>query len=127
MSEDSIIQIAMNSLNKEELFLTNGFKLLYSQNLVKLITDWFSNKFMVICRADSLQLIKRFAAPQKPTVYIEKTTNQAAKVFGINSNAVGYVVGDDDSNAKLCSIFKDEENKKIATMAAELFESYGTI
>ena len=124
---EGINQIAYNSLNKEELFLTNGFKLLYSQKLVQLITDWFTNKFMVICRADSLQLIKRFADPQKPAVYIEKTTNKAAKLFGINSNAVGYVVGDEDSSAKLCSIFKDEQNQKIATMAAELFESYGTI
>ncbi|MGN0244202.1 MAG: ATP/GTP-binding protein [Lachnospiraceae bacterium] len=119
--------IAANSLNPEELFLMNGFKLLYSQNLVKIISEWFLNKFMVICRADSLQLIKRFADPQQPTVYIEKTMNRAAELFGINSNAVGYVVGDDDTGAKLCSIFKDEKNKKIATMAAELFESYGTI
>lgn len=127
LNEGGINRIALNSLNREELFLVNGFKLLYSQNLVKLITDWFTNKFMVICRADSLQLIKRFSDPQKPTVYIEKTTNSAAKAFGINSNAVGYVTGDDDSGAKLCSIFKDEDNKKIATMAAEQFESYGTI
>ena len=127
VNADGIYQIATNSLNEEELFLMNGFKLLYSQNLVKIISGWFANKFMVICRAESLQLIKRFADPQKPTVYIEKTTNRAAELFGINSNAIGYVVGDDDTGAKLCSIFKDEKNKKIATMAAELFESYGTI
>ncbi len=124
---DAINQIAKDSLNSEELFLMNGFKLLYSQELVKVISGWFANKFMVICRADSLQLIKRFSDPQKPTLYIEKTTNQAAKLFGINSNAVGYVMGDDDSGAKLCSIFNDEENRKITTMAAEMFESYGTI
>lgn len=127
VNADRIGQIATSSLNAEELFLMNGFKLLYSQNLVRMISEWFTNKFMVICRADSLQLIKRFADPQKSTVYIEKTTNQAAELFGINSNAVGYVTGDDDTGAKLCSIFKDEKNKKIATMAAELFESYGTI
>ncbi|MCD7715936.1 MAG: ATP-binding protein [Lachnospiraceae bacterium] len=124
---DGIGQIAMDSLHPEELFLMNGFKLLYSQELVKKIAGWFANKFMVICRADSLQLIKRFSDPQKPTIYIEKTTNQAAELFGINSNAVGYVAGDDDSGAKLCSIFRDEKNRKITTMAAELFESYGTI
>lgn len=124
---ESISQIAINSLNPEELFLMNGFKLLYSQSLVKVLSEWFMNKFMVIYRADSLQLIKRFADPQKPTVYIEKTMNEAAELFGINSNAVGYVVGDDDTGAKLCSIFNDEKNKKISTMAAELFESYGTI
>lgn len=121
------MDIAKNSLNQEELFLTNGFKLIFSQKFVKLITEWFTNKFMVIYRADSMQLIKRFADPQKKTIYIEKTTDKAARLFGINSNAVGYVISDDDSEAKLCSIFKNVKDKKSAAMAAELFESYGTI
>jgi len=124
---ESINEIAKNSLNQEELFLTNGFKLIFSQSFVKVITDWFANKFMVVCRADSMQLIKRFADPQKKAVYVEKTTDEAAKLFGINSNAVGYVVGDDDSEAKLCSIFKNVKDKKSAIMAADQFESYGTI
>lgn len=124
---DGLLEIANNSLNREELFLTNGFKLIFSQTFVKLITDWFTNKLMVIYRADSMQLIKRFADPQKKAVYVEKTTDKAAKLFGINSNALGYVFSDDDSEAKLCSLFKDSKNKKVSAMAAELFESYGTI
>jgi AAA15 family ATPase/GTPase len=122
-----LVEIAKNSLNQEELFLTNGFKLIFSQAFVKLITDWFTNKLMVIYRADSMQLIKRFADPQKKAVYVEKTTDRAAKLFGINSNALGYVVSDDDSEAKLCSLFKSDKGKKASAMAAELFESYGTI
>lgn len=124
---EGLVEIAENSLNREELFLANGFKLIFSQNLVKLITDWFSSKLMVIYRADSMQLIKRFADPQKKAVYVEKTTDKAAKLFGINSNALGYVVSDDDSEAKLCSLFKDVKGKKASAIAAELFESYGTI
>jgi len=124
---DGAMNIAKSSLNQEELFLTNGFKLIFSQAIVSLITDWFANKFMVIYRADSMQLIKRFSDPGKNTVYVERTTNKAAKLFGINSNAVGYVVSEDDSEAKLCSIFRDVKYKKSAAMAAELFESYGTI
>lgn len=120
-------EIAKNSLNQEELFLTNGFKIIFSQSFVKIVTDWFTNKFMVICRADSMQLIKRFSDPQKKAVYVEKTIDKAAKLFGINSNALGYVIKDDDSEAKLCSIFKNVKDKKSVVMAAELFESYGTI
>jgi len=123
----SAIEFATNSLNHEELFLTNGFKLIISQSLVNLITGWLVNKFMVIYRANSMHLIKRFADPQKQTVYIEKTTDKAAKIFGINSNGVGYIVGDDDSEAKLCSIFNDIKSKANAAMVAEAFESYGTI
>ncbi len=124
---DNLLEIAENGLNPEELFLTNGFKLIYSGTFAKLITDWFANKFMVICRADSIQLIKRFSDPQKSAIYIEKTTNDAAKIFGINSNAVGYVVSDDESETRLCSIFKGLKNKKTVAIAADIFESYGTI
>lgn len=126
-SDNNLLEIAERGLNPEELFLTNGFRLIYSGSFAKLITDWFANKFMVICRADSMQLIKRFSDPQKPTVYIEKTTNDAAKIFGINSNAIGYVVADDESESKLFSFFKNLKNKKNIAMAADLFESYGTI
>lgn len=126
-NEDSVIEIAKNSLNDEELFLMNGFKLIISQSFVKLITNWFANKFMVIYRADSMQLIKRFADPQKQTVYVEQTTNSAAKLFGINSNALGYVINEDDADAKLCSIFKNMKDQKNAIVAADIFESYGTI
>lgn len=124
---DSIAEIAKNSLSREELFLTNGFKLIVSQRFAKLVLDWFANKFMVICRADSMQLIKRFADPKKKAVYVEKTTDEAAKLFGINSNAVGYVVSEDEPDAKLYSVFQNVKNKKSAAIASEIFESYGTI
>lgn len=126
-NKQGAIDIAKNSLDSEELFLTNGFKLIFSPSFVNLILEWFTEKFMVIYRADSMQIIKRFVDPQKKTVYVEKTTDKAAKLFGINSNAIGYVVSEDDSKAKLCSIFKEVQDKKSIALAAELFESYGTI
>lgn len=126
-NKENVMGIARNSLNKDELFLTNGFKLIFSQKLVKLIVDWFTDKCMAIYRADTIQLIKRFADPKKKAVYVERTTNQAAEVFGINSNALGYVVSDDDSEAKLYSIFKNAENEKNMAIVSEIFESYGTI
>lgn len=123
----SMNDIAVNSLNMEELFLTNGFKLIYSQAIVKVISDWFAEKFMVIYRADSMQLVNRYADPGRRAVYVEKTTDKAAKLFGINSNAIGYVFSEDDSESKLHSIFNNLKNNKNVAMAAELFESYGTI
>ena len=124
---EGAMSIAADSLNPEELFLTNGFKLIFSQSFVKIITDWFTDKFMVIYRADSMQLVQRFTDPKQKAVYIEKTTNNAAKLFGINSNAIGYIVNKDDSEAKLFSLFQDELHQKSTAVAAELFESYGTI
>lgn len=126
-SKEDLSLISKNSLNDEELFLTNGFKLIYSQSLVKLITDWFTNKFMVIYRADSLQIIKRFVDPQKQTIYVDSITDKAVKLFGINSNVLGYVISDDENDARLVSMFENVQGKKNAIVSAEIFESYGTI
>lgn len=126
-TDESVFEIAKNSLNQEELFLTNGFKLIFSQQLVKEITDWFKDKLMVIYRSDSMQLIRRFVDPQKKTVYIEQTTNQAAKAFGVSSNELGYVVSDDETETKLCSLFKNLEKSETAVLPADIFESYGTV
>lgn len=117
------ITLAKSNLNDEELFLMNGFKAVFSAKLVSIISNWLEYRFMVIYRADALSLSKRFSDHKKQTVYIEKTINDAARMFGINSNALGYVVPEDESEAKLCSIFDGSDT----AMPAELFESYGTI
>ena len=61
----------------------------------------------------------------RSSVYIEKTINEAAELFGINSNALGYVIDDENEKARLSSIFETKEKNTV--MPAELFESYGTI
>lgn len=123
----NLTNIALNSLNPQELFLSNGFKFIFSQEIANLVMNWYTNKFMVIYRADSMQLLRRFSDPHKKTVYIEKTTNEAARLFGISSNALGYVVEEEDSKAKLFSIFSRVKNKKHKAVLAEIFESFGTL
>ena len=123
----AIETIAESSLNPEELFLCNGFKLICSSALYKVIADWFTAKFMVICHADSLQLIKRFADPKKKGIYIEKKVQKAANLFGIDANLIGYVNGDDDAEPKLVSIFNKKDGDAHIAVPAALFESYGSI
>ena len=69
---DGVTVVAKNNLNEEELFLMNGFKTMFSTKIVSLISEWLSNKFMVIYRADSMQLIHKFEEPKKESIYIEK-------------------------------------------------------
>ncbi|MCL2814178.1 MAG: ATP-binding protein [Oscillospiraceae bacterium] len=119
------IALAKNNLNEEELFLMNGFKTMFSAKLVSLITDWLDKKVMVIYRSNSMRLIQKFNDPKKKSIYIEKTLNEAANYFGINSNALGYMVDGENDEAKLYSLFGT--NNKGKAIPAELFESYGTI
>ena len=126
-NKDSAISLAASNLEDEELFLTNGFKTMFSSKLVALITGWLDNKFMVIYRADSMQLIRKFADPKAKSVYIEKTLNEAAGLFGVTSNMLGYAVDDSKTDAKLHSIFQDFNKEHGFAMPADVFESYGTV
>ncbi len=122
---DSAKALAVANLAEDELFLRNGFKTMFSAKMVALITEWLDKKFMVIYRADALQLIQKFSGGKQKSIYVEKTLNEAAHQFGINSNALGYVVTDENSEAKLCSLLFD--NERNAAVPAEMFESYGTM
>lgn len=122
---ESVAQIAENSLNEQELFLTNGFKTIFSKRLAGAVTEWVDQRLIVIYRSDAMQIMRRYANPKEKTVYVEKTLTDAAKEFGINSNALGYRVSVDSGNAELCSIFR--KGNKSAVIPAEMFESYGTV
>ena len=102
-------EIAESSLVDTELFLTNGFKTIFAPDLVSLITDWFSNKFMVIYRSDAIKVMRKFAEPKKNTIYVEATLTEAAKEFGINSNALGYRASEESDDVVLCSIFNNNK------------------
>lgn len=115
------MEIALESLSDEELFLCNGFKSIFSKELTSIILNWFENKFIVIYRADAIRSTRKFADPAEHTIYVEKTLTEAAKEFGITANALGYRA--DGEDVVLCSLLDD---KKIA-IPAESFESYGTI
>lgn len=118
-----MLELAKDSLSDTELFLTNGFKSIYAQELVKRIVSWFSDKFIVVYRSDDMRLVRKFADPKANTVYVETTLTEAAREFGITGNALGYKATDKDDteDTVLYSIFGNK------LLPAELFESYGTI
>ncbi|WP_240420293.1 AAA family ATPase [Paenibacillus periandrae] len=114
------LKLAKGNLEDDDLFLMNGFKAMFGSKLVSIISNWFEDKFMVFCRADALMVMP--SNSKKDTVLIDRTVNDAARLFGVNSNALGYHTSDDDPEPKLISLI----NEKIA-IPAEMFESYGTI
>ena len=122
-NEDSAKAIARNNLNETELFLTNGFKMMFSSKIVSFILEWFEEKFIVIYRADAAEIKSKLDNTEGGKIFINRTTNDAAKLFGINSNALGYVVPEDGIEPQLCSIFKDNG----VAIPAKHFESYGTV
>lgn len=123
---DAAIGLTENGLNEEELFLTNGFKNIFSKQLVSMILNWFNEKFIVIYRSDSIQTLRKFVDPQEDTIYIEKTLTEAAKLFGVTANVLGYKASSNENeDAILYSILK--KGGKTAAIPSNLFESYGTM
>ncbi|MCL2344070.1 MAG: AAA family ATPase, partial [Firmicutes bacterium] len=103
--------IARSGLNDEELFLTNGFKMIFSAKLVSLITDWIDKKFTVVCRADAIVSEPQISGNQKEPVYFEKTVNELAGRLGA-PGALGYVIDSKNGHPRLYSWFKSKNNNK---------------
>lgn len=121
----SAVRIALEGLDREDLFLTGGFKLIFSQSLVKMITEWFTDQFIVVYRADATHLERRFSNLKENSIYVSETLNSAINLFGVNANDVGYTM-EKDSEAKLVSLIQTGNNQSFA-LPADIYESYGTI
>lgn len=120
-------KIANSGINAEELFLTNGFKVIFSPELANLFTNWISKNFTVIFRADCMELIGDFSNTDKKGIYVQETINKAAKIFGANANKMGYFRKDEKHNSsKLVSILKISEEHSVI-IPSDVFESYGTV
>jgi hypothetical protein len=126
VNDKSTSSIAKNNLDDEELFLANGFKAILSAKLASLITDWLYYKFMVIFRPDAIQTTRMLAKPQRG-LYVVKELTAAAQLFGMTSNRLGYMVDDNEADARLCSILNRFGEENELAVPAEEFESYGTV
>ena len=122
---ESAKEIALSGLNKDELFLTNGFKTIFAKELVSIILNWFQSKLTVIYRSDSIRMLREYSDLESKKFYVERTLTDVAKEFGIHSNALGYVAPQDSETTVLSSIIRDENLK--AVLPAEMYESYGTV
>lgn len=123
---ESAKDLAFANLNNEELFLTNGFKNIFSSALVSKVVDWFENKFTVIFRADAMHMSPKFIDHDSGIV-VDNYLSKVAKEFGINSNALGFAKDGEKVDASLYSIFSTKDKDNVQAIPAEIFESYGTV
>lgn len=114
-------KIAQNNLNDKELFLTGMFKTLYSSKIVKTIVDWLSSRFKVYLRVNMMITEPDIESNVKGMAYVDKTLNEAVRLFGIHGNDVAYMKLNDNQNLVPYSILPN--NKAVPV---NIFESYGT-
>lgn len=118
-----LLDLSKRNLDSQDLFLTNGFKTVFSPDLATSVMHWFEKKFMVYYRADILESGKRVTDPNDENMYINTQANAVAQAFGVNSGNLGFFAPKGETVARLYSVFDDK--KKIIPI--EDFESFGTV
>lgn len=131
-NEDLVVQLAESSLKDDELFLENGFKTLVSAKLVNLVNKWLQDKFCIIYRANDIRISLRLKSGKKSVE--DKLLTSLVEELGIGGQSLGFIASDKEENrGTLCSFVKNPCTKKgrdqwdKMAIAAEVFESYGTV
>lgn len=120
-------EMAHETLNESELFLTNGFKLLFSQKMMELVISWFREKFVIYCSSERVRFIPSphpNAKKGEKYYYDDQLITKAASEFGLHTNSIAFV--QNDEGVSLCSTFIDIKGNYIC-IDSETFESLGTI
>jgi AAA15 family ATPase/GTPase len=123
---DFTLKILKNNLQKTELFLTSGFKSLFSPDLVKYIKKWITYNFIVICSADKFKFVPNMtdADADNKTIICTKLFDKALKQLGTIST-IGHTYDKDTKEVKLVSIVPYENDTIV--IPSSIFESLGTI
>jgi AAA15 family ATPase/GTPase len=126
-NKESAESLAVGSLATEELFLTSGFKVVISAKFAALIIDWVDDKFTVVLRANTVTSVRKFADLPKNSFVVDKLLTEAAHIFGVTSNEIGYVADEGDTSVRLFTFLKHPGKKQGVLIPAGIYESYGTV
>ena len=123
---DNAELLAQSSLNNNELFLTNGFKTIFSKDLVEIITDWLNQHFEIVVRADAIKTSPYVEDIGEDQFYFDSNLENALNEFGVFSSKVAYKTAK-DGKSSLYSLIKNNDKQTFMALPAGMFESYGTI
>lgn len=120
-------EIIQSSLKQDELFISNGFKLIVSPSFSDVVLNWIREKFIIIYRSDVSRTSHQFPSVESPSFFYNDEANKAAKIFGVTSNNIGYVVTKENTEPEMCSLIENDGEESNRILPAEMYESYGTI
>ena len=118
---NSLNAVANSNINPLDLFLVNGFKSFYSNEIAEIVLGWFSRKLLVLYRIDNHDI--NLNSEYEKDVYYEEHIDNAAKAFG-SHNTVGFRK---DGDLARKTSFVNMPNGKRYLVDSEVFESLGTL
>ena len=119
--------LAQSNIQSDELFLTNGFKTIFSVELFETFTNWLKHHFEIVVRADAIKTNPHVENIGEDQFYFETHLEDALNEFGVSSSKVAYKASKDGKSSSLYSLIKNEGKETFNALPARMFESYGTI
>jgi hypothetical protein len=92
-AEPLLIELANSNLIDDELFLMHGFKEIFCNGLVSIISNWLTNKFIIVYRSDEMRMVPVIEKHDNK-LQIISTLEEASRAIGVSSNALGYSFSD---------------------------------
>lgn len=114
-----IYSYSEKTLRDTDLYIMNGFKTLVSPDITTIFYDFFVSNLKTYYQTFGVNMFPAYM----DKYYEDSLINEAAKIFGINSNKLVYVRPDNPAEQPiLCSVMKNNR-----LLPAINFESYGTV
>lgn len=128
-NELQMLELAESNISSKDLFLCSQFKVLYSKNLVKLIQNWFEDKFKVIYSCNRMST-RPVAKSDDDEIIFDEAISNAIKEFGLLGNRV--IFRKDKKTEKiepvsLIETYIEEGHSRGIIAESDFVESYGTI
>lgn len=118
ISDALMERLAGQNMEPSDLFLANGFRVIFSPKLADRVRNWIEEKMVVIYHADKLSIGCDPELLADENAFISPDIDGAARIMGA-VNSIGYKRMDNEP--MLMSMVEG------VALPAECFESYGTI
>ena len=120
--------IFSKNLDKEDLFLTTGFKSLISLNMETIIVDWFQESLITVVDFNEKEPIINFKNINKnKTIYSDSKINKLVKLADFGPQRIGYIKNPVTGKFEMNSIYKQSGTEGALVVNSENIESKGTI
>ena len=114
---NKILELLVENLNEEELFLANGFKNLISNNLYSEINEFLNEDLITVYRADDLKTYP--ISENKSNILRDKEVCAAAKKIGAFNSEIGYFSEDEQTPKKLTTFCKTNKDGVYAAIGSD--------
>lgn len=117
------------NLDKEDLFLTTGFKSLISLKVSNDIISWFQEQLITIVDFNKKEPLISFDEidGDKTSIFKNKQLDKLIKIADFGPQEIGYIKDNNTGKYELNSMYKTKGSKRGLILSSKLIESRGTV